>query len=86
VETASAARWCAEAIELLQRNSGSTAIMDFEPIQRAWRDARVITLHGALNLEALSENYGRLMAGLQPHHFAGITMLDRFAPTAVKAN
>ncbi len=79
-ETAYAAKWCAEAIELLQRNSGSTAIMDFEPIQRSWRDARVITLHGALNLEALSENYGRLMAGLQPHTFAGITTLDRFAP------
>ena len=80
VETAYAAKWCAEAIELLQRNSGSTAIMDWEPIQRAWRDARVITLHGALNLEALSENYGRLMAGLQPQHFEGITTLDRFAP------
>jgi len=84
VETAYAAKWCAEAIELLQRNSGSTAIMDFEPIQRAWRDARVITLHGALNLEALSENYGRLMAGMQPHQFAGITTLDRFAPTAAR--
>ena len=83
VETAYAARWCAEAIELLQRNSGSTAIMDTEPIQRAWRDARVITLHGALNLEALSENYGRLMAGIQPHRFAGITTLDRFAPAPV---
>ena len=79
VETAYAAKWCAEAIELLQRNSGSTAIMDFEPIQRAWRDARIITLHGALNLEALSENYGRLMAGMQPHLVAGITTLDRFA-------
>ncbi len=84
VETAYAAKWCAEAIELLQRNSGSTAIMDSEPIQRAWRDARVVTLHGALNLEALSENYGRLMAGIQPHAFAGITTLDRFAPAAVK--
>lgn len=84
VETAYAARWCAEAIELLQRNSGSTAIMDSEPIQRAWRDARVITLHGALNLEALSENYGRLMAGIQPHNFAGITTLDRFSPAPVK--
>lgn len=80
VETAYAAKWCAEAIELLQRNSGSTAIMLFEPIQRAWRDARVITLHGALNLEALAENHGRLMAGLQPHNFEGITTLDRFAP------
>ncbi|MFB6775103.1 acyl-CoA dehydrogenase family protein [Streptomyces sp. NPDC056337] len=79
-ETAYAAKWCAEAIELLQRNSGSTAIMESEPIQRAWRDARVITLHGALNLEALSENYGRLMAGSQPHKFEGITTLDRFAP------
>ncbi len=83
-ETAYAAKWCAEAIELLQRNSGSTAIMDFEPIQRAWRDARVITLHGALNLEALSENHGRLMAGTQPHQFAGITTLDRFAPAPVR--
>ncbi len=83
METAYAAKWCAEAIELLQRNSGSTAIMDFEPIQRSWRDARIITLHGALNLEALSENYGRLMAGLQPHLVAGITTLDRFAPAPV---
>jgi len=80
LETAYAARWCSEAIELLQRNSGSTAIMETEPIQRAWRDARVITLHGALNLEALSENYGRLMAGSEPHKVAGITTLDRFAP------
>jgi alkylation response protein AidB-like acyl-CoA dehydrogenase len=84
VETAYAAKWCAEAIELLQRNSGSTAIMDFEPIQRAWRDARVITLHGALNLEALSENHGRLMAGLPPQSFEGITTLDRFSPARVQ--
>ncbi|WP_168708377.1 MULTISPECIES: acyl-CoA dehydrogenase family protein [unclassified Rhodococcus (in: high G+C Gram-positive bacteria)] len=83
-ETAYAAKWCAEAIELLQRNSGSTAIMDFEPIQRAWRDARVITLHGALNLEALSENFGRIMAGTKPHEFEGITTLDRFAPVTAK--
>ncbi len=83
LETALAAKWCAEAIEILQRNSGATAIMDFEPIQRSWRDARVITLHGGLNLEALSENYGRLMAGKQPHKVAGITTLDRFAPAPV---
>lgn len=85
LETAYAAKWCAEAVELLQRNSGSTAIMDFEPIQRSWRDARIITLHGALNLEALSENYGRLMAGIQPHLVAGITTLDRFAPAPASA-
>jgi len=84
LETAYVAKWCAEAIELLQRNSGSTAIMESDPIQRAWRDARVITLHGALNLEALAENYGRLMAGLQPHKFEGITTLDRFAPAPLK--
>jgi len=82
LDTAYAAKWCAEAIELLQRNSGSTAISESEPIQRAWRDARVITLHGALNLEALSENYGRLLAGCEPHKVAGITTLDRFAPVA----
>jgi len=84
LETAYTAKWCAEAIELIQRNSGSTAIMETEPIQRAWRDARVIGLHGALNLEALSENYGRLMAGTEPHQVAGITALDRFAPAPVR--
>ena len=84
-ETAYVAKWCAEAIELLQRNSGSTAIMESEPIQRAWRDARVVTLHGALNLEALSENYGRLMAGLDPHKFGGIAALDRFAAAHTEA-
>jgi alkylation response protein AidB-like acyl-CoA dehydrogenase len=85
VETAYAAKWCVEAIELLQRNSGSTAIQLSEPIQRAWRDARVITLHGALNLEALAENHGRLMAGLPPQHFEGITTLDRFTPPPTRA-
>ncbi|HEX4058180.1 MAG TPA: acyl-CoA dehydrogenase family protein [Galbitalea sp.] len=85
VETAYAAKWCAEAIELVQRNSGSTAIMDFEPIQRAWRDARIVTLHGALNLEALAENHGRLMAGLQPLQAEGITTLDRFGVASAKA-
>ena len=84
-ETAYAAKWCSEAIELLQRNSGSTAIMESEPIQRAWRDARVVTLHGALNLEAVSENYGRLMAGLEPHKFGGIAAVDRSAPPHVEA-
>lgn len=84
VETAYVAKWCAEAIELLQRNSGSTAIMESEPIQRAWRDARVVTLHGALNLEALSENYGRLVAGMEGHKNTGITTLDRFTPAELK--
>lgn len=72
LEAAEAARLCAEAIELMQRNSGSSAIQVAEPIQRAWRDARVVTLHGALNLESLCENYGRLMVGLRPHVFGGI--------------
>jgi len=31
-ETAYAVKWCAEAIELLQRNSGSTGIQESEPI------------------------------------------------------
>jgi alkylation response protein AidB-like acyl-CoA dehydrogenase len=72
LEAAEAAKLCAEAIELMQRNSGSSAIQQAEPIQRAWRDARVVTLHGALNFEALAENYGRLVAGLSPHSYAGI--------------
>lgn len=84
VETAYAAKWCAEAVELLQRNSGSTAIMESEYIQRAWRDARIVTLHGALNLEGLAESYGRLIAGLNALSVGGMAVQDRFAPRAIQ--
>jgi alkylation response protein AidB-like acyl-CoA dehydrogenase len=67
LETAYATSWCVEAIELLLRASGSSVIGDEEPIQRAWRDAQVVTLHGALNLNGVAENHGRIMAGLPSH-------------------
>ena len=51
--------------------------MESEFIQRAWRDARVVTLHGALNLEGLQESYGRLMSGLDPLKVGGIGTQDR---------
>ncbi|MBG6109025.1 hypothetical protein IWX88_002694 [Frigoribacterium sp. CG_9.8] len=68
-----------EAIEHINRHSEATAIMSFEPILRSWRNTRAVTLRSALNLEALAENYGQLMAGLQPHKGAEITTLNRFA-------
>ena len=70
-ETAYAVKWCAEAIELLQRNSGCRpASRKASPSDRFWREARVITLHGAPNLGALAENYGHLMAteAIRRHH------------------
>ena len=68
-----------EAIEHLNHHSEATAIVAFEPILRSWRNARVLTLHSALNLEALAENYGYFMAGVQPYRGAEITTLNWFA-------
>ena len=68
-----------EAIEHINRYAGATATVAFEPILCSWRNARVVTLHSALNLEALAKTYGQLMAGVRPHRGAEITTLDRFA-------
>ena len=71
-----------EAIELIQRHSGPTAIMDSEPIHRSWRDARVATMHGALNVEVLAENHGRLVAAMQPpwEEHLGHVHVHEYAP------
>jgi len=61
-----------DAIDLMQRIVGSSAVSLSNPIQRFDRDARVILSHGALRLEPLAEIAGRHLLGLPPFDmFAG---------------
>jgi alkylation response protein AidB-like acyl-CoA dehydrogenase len=57
---------CVDAIDLMQRILGSSAVALSNPVQRFARDAKVITSHGALRLEPLSEIAGRHLLGLPP--------------------
>jgi alkylation response protein AidB-like acyl-CoA dehydrogenase len=67
-----AARLCEEATNNLQIALGSSTARLSNPIQRFVRDIRVLTSHGALRLEPLSEINGRHMLGLEPFSmFAG---------------
>jgi alkylation response protein AidB-like acyl-CoA dehydrogenase len=62
---------CLDAMDLMQRIVGSSAVSLSNPIQRFGRDARVILSHGALRLEPLAEIAGR--------HLLSLTPFDMFA-------
>ncbi|OIJ65006.1 acyl-CoA dehydrogenase family protein [Streptomyces mangrovisoli] len=67
-----AARLCEEAINSLQVALGSSTMRLSNPIQRFVRDIRVLTSHGAIRLDPLSEINGRAALGLEPFAmFAG---------------
>ncbi|WP_170222852.1 acyl-CoA dehydrogenase family protein [Nonomuraea turkmeniaca] len=57
---------CLDAMDLMLRILGSSAVSLSNPIQRFGRDGRVILSHGALRLEPLSEIAGRHLLGLPP--------------------
>jgi alkylation response protein AidB-like acyl-CoA dehydrogenase len=57
---------CLDAMDLMLRILGSSAVSLSNPIQRFGRDGRVIVSHGALRLEPLAEIAGRHLLGLPP--------------------
>lgn len=71
-----ASNLCEEAIKLLLDTIGSSAITLNNPIQRFFRDARVINSHGALRLEPQAEIVGRVAVGLPPFLMMGGAVPD----------
>jgi 3-hydroxy-9,10-secoandrosta-1,3,5(10)-triene-9,17-dione monooxygenase len=67
MECAWAVRLCLEAVEALMLGSGGSGIAEANPVQRAWRDLHAVSMHGALNLAANQELYGRVLLGLPPN-------------------
>lgn len=61
-----AGQLCLDAMDLMLRILGSSAVSLTNPIQRFGRDGRVILSHGALRLEPLAEIAGRHLMGLLP--------------------
>ena len=44
--------------------SGSSGLLDDNPVQRAWRDVHAISSHVVMNWDVPAENFGRMEFGL----------------------
>ena len=52
------------ALDDLVKISGSSGLMDDNPVQRCWRDAHAISSHVVMNWDVPAENFGRAEFGL----------------------
>ena len=52
------------ALDSLVKISGSSGLMESNPIQRCWRDAHAISSHVVMNWDVPAENFGRMEFGL----------------------
>jgi 3-hydroxy-9,10-secoandrosta-1,3,5(10)-triene-9,17-dione monooxygenase len=53
-----------EAMDSLVKISGSSGLMDDNPVQRCWRDVHAISSHVVMNWDVPAENFGRSEFGL----------------------
>jgi 3-hydroxy-9,10-secoandrosta-1,3,5(10)-triene-9,17-dione monooxygenase len=53
-----------EAMDELVKISGSSGLMDGNPVQRCWRDVHAISSHVVMNWDVPAENFGRCEFGL----------------------
>ncbi len=59
-----AMRLLREAMDGLVKISGSSGLMDGNPVQRCWRDVHAISSHVVMNWDVPAENFGRSEFGL----------------------
>jgi 3-hydroxy-9,10-secoandrosta-1,3,5(10)-triene-9,17-dione monooxygenase len=59
-----AMRMLRDAMEDLIKISGSSGLMDDNPVQRCWRDVHAIASHVVMNWDVPAENFGRTEFGL----------------------
>ena len=59
-----AARTIRAAMDDLVRISGSSGLLDDNPVQRCWRDIHAISSHVVMNWDVPAENFGRMELGL----------------------
>ena len=53
-----------DAMDALVKISGSSGLMDDNPVQRCWRDVHAISSHVVMNWDVPAENFGRMEFGL----------------------
>ena len=59
-----AMRMLRNAMDALIKISGSSGLLDDNPVQRCWRDVHAISSHVVMNWDVPAENFGRMEFGL----------------------
>jgi alkylation response protein AidB-like acyl-CoA dehydrogenase len=67
MDTALAAKYAREAVELLVQAHGTSSLADHNPLQRMWRDVHVASHHAITEWQVNLEVYGRAMLGVEPN-------------------
>ncbi len=67
MDTALAAKYAREAVELLVQAHGTSSLADYNPMQRLWRDVHVASHHAITEWQVNLEVYGRALLGVEPN-------------------
>jgi alkylation response protein AidB-like acyl-CoA dehydrogenase len=67
LDTALAAKYCREAVDLLVDAHGTSSLMDANRMQRLWRDAHVASRHAITSWQVNLEIYGKALLGIEPN-------------------
>jgi 3-hydroxy-9,10-secoandrosta-1,3,5(10)-triene-9,17-dione monooxygenase len=67
MDTALAAKYAREAVELLVQAHGTSSLGDHSPLQRLWRDVHVASHHAITEWQVNLEVYGKAMLGIEPN-------------------
>jgi alkylation response protein AidB-like acyl-CoA dehydrogenase len=67
MDTALAAKYAREAVELLVQAHGTSSLADHNPLQRLWRDVHVASHHAITEWQVNLEVYGRALLGVEPN-------------------
>ena len=67
MDTALAAKYCRDAVELLVQAHGTSSLADFNRLQRLWRDVHVASHHAITEWQVNLEVYGKALLGVEPN-------------------
>jgi 3-hydroxy-9,10-secoandrosta-1,3,5(10)-triene-9,17-dione monooxygenase len=67
MDTALAAKYCRDAVELLVQAHGTSSLADFNRLQRLWRDVHVASHHAITEWQVNLEVYGKALLGIEPN-------------------
>jgi alkylation response protein AidB-like acyl-CoA dehydrogenase len=67
MDTALAAKYCREAVELLVQAHGTSSLADYNRLQRLWRDVHVASHHAITEWQVNLEVYGKALLGVEPN-------------------
>jgi alkylation response protein AidB-like acyl-CoA dehydrogenase len=67
MDTALAAKYAREAVELLVQAHGTSSLADRNPLQRMWRDVHVASHHAITEWQINLEVYGKALLGIEPN-------------------